>query len=52
LEIGLFEEHWTCGWQALPQMTRGDDGWYRLPEAQRDLLPLMYSLRAVKPGGG
>jgi SAM-dependent methyltransferase len=46
--IDLFEEHRTCAWEGLPHTSRGEDGLYRLPEHQRDLVPLMYSLRAVK----
>lgn len=46
--LELFEEHRVCEWPGTPQMTRGDDGLYRLPETQRDLVPLMYSLRARK----
>ena len=48
MRIELFEEHRSVPWQALPgRMTLGDDGEYRLDEGA-DLLPLTYSLHAVK----
>jgi SAM-dependent methyltransferase len=62
LRIEFVHEHREVPWQALPWMepvgpgTTGADGRYqsnrmwRLPEAQRDLVPLMYSLLATKPG--
>jgi hypothetical protein len=49
LVIDLFEEHRFLDWQGLHQMVEGSDGRWRLPEHQRDLVPLMYSLRAHKP---
>ena len=45
--IDLFEEHRFLDWKALPHMIEVDGAWL-LPEAQRDLVPLMYSLRASK----
>ena len=60
LRIAFVHEHREVPWQALPTMepvgpgTAGADGRYqsnrmwRLPEAQRGLVPLMYSLLAVK----
>ncbi|MFH1331021.1 MAG: class I SAM-dependent methyltransferase [Actinomycetota bacterium] len=54
LEAGLvvtgLREHRDLEWQGLPQMTEGEDRRWRLPEAQRDLVPLMYSLWARKEG--
>ena len=62
LRISFVHEHREIPWQALPWMepvgtgTAGADGRYqsnrmwRLPEAQRELVPLMYSLLATKPG--
>jgi SAM-dependent methyltransferase len=47
-ELELLHEHRDVEFHALPSMTRGADGLYRLPEAQRDLLPLSLSLRARK----
>ncbi len=31
-------------------MERGDDGWWHLPDNNRDLVPLLFSLKATKPG--
>ena len=62
LSIAFVHEHREVPWQALPWMepvgpgAHGADGRYqsnrmwRLPEAQRDVVPLMYSLLAVKQG--
>ncbi len=50
LQLEMFHEHRVSDWQALPQMVKTDDGMWALPEAQRDLVPLMYSLRARKRG--
>ncbi len=50
LELTSLREHRDLSWQGLPQMTLGEDGQWRLPEAQRDLVPLMYSLTARRPG--
>jgi len=61
LRIEFVHEHREVPWQALPWMepigpgTTSADGRYqsnrmwRLPDAQRDLAPLMYSLLATKP---
>lgn len=49
LTIDLFEEHRFMDWQNQHHMTEGDDGRWRLPGHQRDLVPLMYSLRAGRP---
>jgi len=54
LDVGLvltsLREHRELAWQGLPQMARGEDGLWRLPERQRDLVPVMYSLAARRPG--
>lgn len=42
-------EHRELAWQGLPQMTQGPDGMWRLPESQRDMVPLMFSLNARRP---
>ncbi len=34
--------------QQFPELVKGDDGYYRLPEGQPSL-PLMYSLKASRP---
>ena len=49
LAIELYEEHRFLEWQGLHHMVEGSDGLWRLPEHQRDRVPLMYSLRAKKP---
>lgn len=60
LRIAFVHEHCEVPWKALPMMepvgpgTNSADGRYqsnrmwRMPEAQRDLLPLMYSILATK----
>lgn len=59
LQLEFLHEHREIAWQALPWMTgenavpegslhRRREQW-RLPEAQRDLVPLMYSLKASRP---
>ena len=47
--IDAFEEHRFLEWKALPQMEERDGVWV-LPDHQRDLLPLMYSLQATRLG--
>jgi SAM-dependent methyltransferase len=61
LRLEFLREHREVPWRALPSMApvgpgiRGADGAYasnrmwRLPERQRELVPLMYSLLALKP---
>lgn len=49
LVIDHFEEHQFLEWQMQHHMIEDDRGRWRLPEHQRDLIPLMYSLRARKP---
>ena len=48
LAIDLYEEHRFLEWQGQHHMVQGDDGRWRLPEHQSNLVPLMYSLRAHK----
>lgn len=50
LALTALREHRELSWQGLPQMVQGEDGMWRLPEAQRSLVPLMYSLIARRPG--
>ena len=45
--IDLFEEHKFLEWSALPQMYQEGHRWL-LPENQRDLVPLMYTVKATK----
>jgi hypothetical protein len=61
LRVDFVHEHREVPWKALPWMepvgpgTTGADGRYqsnrmwRLPESQRDLVPLTYSLLATRP---
>jgi SAM-dependent methyltransferase len=59
LRLDFLHEHREVAWQALPWMVRtdGDSGArgyarrtaWQLPAEQRDLCPLMYSLKATKP---
>lgn len=53
LDAGLtlvsLREHRSLEWQGLPHMERGSDGLWRLPVHQRDLVPLMFSLKAIAP---
>lgn len=65
LRLEFLHEHRDVPWQALPWMEPAGGGseasgelagvpynsrhLWRLPEAQRDLVPLMYSLRASRP---
>ena len=44
--IDLLEEHRHLDWMGLPQMIQQGDVWV-LPDEQRDLVPLMYSLKAT-----
>ena len=46
LRIEFLHEFPVSGWQRLPSMVKGEDGWWRLPG--RDDLPLVFSLRARK----
>ena len=52
LDVGMqlihFGEHQDLPWQALPQMTEKNDR-FHLPDHQRGLLPLAFSLVARKP---
>ena len=45
--IDLFEEHRFLEWSALPQMYQEGHRWL-LPEDQRDLVPLMFTVKATK----
>lgn len=48
--IELLREHRDAEWRALPHMVAGDDGLFRLPDDERETLPLTFSLRARKRG--
>ena len=48
-EMVAIHEFPFCGWDCLPNMEKGEDGWHRLKdEGKRKLVPLMFSLRAIK----
>jgi SAM-dependent methyltransferase len=49
LELELLEEHRFLEWPGQHHMAEDETGRWRLPEHQRDMVPLMYSLRARKP---
>jgi SAM-dependent methyltransferase len=49
LEVTSMREHRELEWQGLPTMTLHDDGLWRLPNHQRDLVPLMWTIAATKP---
>ncbi len=49
LEVRVLREHRSLEWQGLPQMMRSGDGRWRLPASRADLVPLMFTLVAVKP---
>ncbi len=49
LVIQHLHEHRHCVYRMLPCMERGDDGLWRLPHSS-DSVPLMFSLKASKPG--
>ena len=50
LTIEFLHEFPFSAYRALPQMTQGEDGWWRLPE-HNDSVPQLYSIKARKPGG-
>ena len=49
LELTMLREHRFLDWQGTPHMELGDDGLWRMPEGQQDLVPLMFTLMARKP---
>ncbi|MBV9228442.1 MAG: class I SAM-dependent methyltransferase [Chloroflexi bacterium] len=49
LNIEFLHEFPFCGWSYFKEMEKGDDTWYRLKdESKRDLVPLMFSLKATR----
>lgn len=48
LRLEFLHEFAFGGYQHLPFMVRGTDGWWRLPEHQ-DSVPLLFSVKAIKP---
>lgn len=51
LTIEWYHEHAALTWPLFPNMVQGEDGLYRLPTGFPQL-PLSFSLKAVKAGGG
>ena len=49
LTVTELHEYRELEWRGIAHMELGDDGLWRLPESQRDLVPVMFSMRAVKP---
>ncbi len=50
LVVTLFEEHRGLEWPMFPNSEEIEGRWY-LPQDQRDRCPMMFSMRATKPGG-
>ncbi len=49
LTIDFLHEHPFCAWECFPDMEKGEDRFLRFKDpAKRDLIPLMYSLKATK----
>lgn len=49
LTIEFLHEFPFSGWKCLPDMEKGEDGWCRFTdERKRNLVPLMFSLKATK----
>ncbi len=50
MRIELFNEHDRLFFQGYPSMTSEDGRWYRFPQYE-GMIPLMFTVRARKPGG-
>ncbi|MDA1360364.1 class I SAM-dependent methyltransferase [Glycomyces luteolus] len=48
LRLEFLHEHEVTVFQQFPELMRGEDGYFRMPEG-RPRLPLMYSLKASRP---
>jgi len=49
LTINFLHEHPFCAWECFPDMEEGEDRYLRFKDSlKRDLIPLMYSLKATK----
>ncbi len=49
LTINFLHEHPFCAWECFPDMEEGEDRYLRFKDpVKRDLIPLMYSLKATK----
>ncbi len=49
LHLDYLHEFPYSDYPTFPVMECGDDGWWRLPGKDRDMVPLLYSLKATKP---
>ncbi|HXX79569.1 MAG TPA: hypothetical protein VEI53_13825, partial [Ktedonobacteraceae bacterium] len=50
LSIDFLHEHQFCAWECFSDMEEGEDRILRFKDqAKRDLIPLMFSLKATKP---
>jgi hypothetical protein len=47
LRIDFLHEFPFAAWQKFPEMTKGDDGYYHMPD--QGAVPLMFSVRATRP---
>jgi SAM-dependent methyltransferase len=49
LTINFLHEHPFCAWEPFPDMEKGEDRFMRFKDPQkRDMIPLMFSLKATK----
>ena len=48
LQVTALDEHRFLDWKLLPSMVEVDELWH-MPDDQKDLLPLMYSIAATRP---
>ena len=53
LQLTRFEEHRVIPWRQFPWYEPVPDtfDWTQLPEERREIVPLTYTLQAIKPGG-
>jgi SAM-dependent methyltransferase len=50
LRLDFFHEHAFCAWEPFPDMEEGEDRLFRFKDPKkREMIPLMYSLKATKP---
>ncbi len=48
LRLEYLHEFPYSDFPSLPAMERGADGWWRLPRKNRDMIPLLFSLKATR----
>jgi SAM-dependent methyltransferase len=49
LQVEFLHEFPFAGWQRLPSLQQGSDGYWRLPDEDRLKLPFLFSVKARKP---